>query len=161
MEEVKNEQTQSLAHTVETEKEEGEKKENVSLGKFKDVTSLLNAYNSLQSEFTKRCQRIKELVGAINSDKAEADVVETTEKTDTTTEETAPKTIAGGDGNDAENSSKKPDKAEILKEYLREVLGAKQQAVVMGSEGVGVKTPAHKPTTIEQAGMLAKEILNN
>ena len=159
--EENREQMEQTSHTAEAEKTTGEHNAEISLGKFKDVPSLLKAYNSLQSEFTKRCQRIKELEGAINSDKAEADVVETTEKTDTTTEETAPKTIAGGDGNDAENSSKKPDKAEILKEYLREVLGAKQQAVVMGSEGVGVKTPAHKPTTIEQAGMLAKEILNN
>ena len=31
------------------------------LGKFKDVKSLLNAYNALQSEFTRRCQRVKEL----------------------------------------------------------------------------------------------------
>lgn len=30
-------------------------------GKFKDVKSLLDAYNSLQSEFTRRCQRVKEL----------------------------------------------------------------------------------------------------
>ena len=31
------------------------------LGKFKDVKSLLNAYNALQSEFTILCQRVKEL----------------------------------------------------------------------------------------------------
>ncbi len=31
------------------------------LGKFKDVKSLLNAYNALQSEFTRRCQKVKEL----------------------------------------------------------------------------------------------------
>ncbi len=30
-------------------------------GKFKDAKSLLNAYNALQSEFTRRCQRVKEL----------------------------------------------------------------------------------------------------
>ncbi len=31
------------------------------LGRFKDVQALLNAYNALQSEFTRRCQRVKEL----------------------------------------------------------------------------------------------------
>ncbi len=31
------------------------------LGRFKDVKSLLNAYNALQSEFTRRCQKVKEL----------------------------------------------------------------------------------------------------
>ncbi len=30
-------------------------------GKFKDLKGLLNAYNALQSEFTRRCQRVKEL----------------------------------------------------------------------------------------------------
>ncbi len=30
-------------------------------GKFKDLKSLVNAYNALQSEFTRRCQRVKEL----------------------------------------------------------------------------------------------------
>ncbi len=30
-------------------------------GKFSDVKSLVDAYNSLQSEFTRRCQKIKEL----------------------------------------------------------------------------------------------------
>ena len=32
-----------------------------SLGKFKDVESLLKAYNNLQSEFTKKCQSLNEL----------------------------------------------------------------------------------------------------
>ena len=31
------------------------------LGKFKDVESLLSAYNSLQAEFTKKCQKLSEL----------------------------------------------------------------------------------------------------
>ena len=39
--------------------------EDVNLGKFKDVSSLLNAYNSLEAEFTRRSQRLKEMEGAI------------------------------------------------------------------------------------------------
>ena len=46
---------------------EEQEKSQVSLGKFKDVNALLSAYNSLQSEFTKRCQKIKELEGALES----------------------------------------------------------------------------------------------
>jgi len=34
-----------------------------SLGKFKDVESLMKAYNSLQAEFTKKSQRLSELEG--------------------------------------------------------------------------------------------------
>ncbi|MBO5926130.1 MAG: hypothetical protein J6Q38_01040 [Clostridia bacterium] len=36
-------------------------------GKFKDAKSLLNAYNALQSEFTRRCQKVKELEREIAS----------------------------------------------------------------------------------------------
>ena len=64
-----NEQTELTTHTAEAEQVKGEGKSEVSLGKFKDANALLNAYNSLQSEFTKRCQRVKELESALSVDK--------------------------------------------------------------------------------------------
>lgn len=39
---------------------------NGSLGKFKDTESLLSAYNSLQAEFTKKCQKLSEVTKKIN-----------------------------------------------------------------------------------------------
>lgn len=55
-----------------TKTEVQEKTEEVSLGKFRDAQTLLGAYNSLQAEFTKRCQRIKELEGLLTlGDKTE------------------------------------------------------------------------------------------
>ncbi len=53
------------AHTAGAEKVNGEGILPASLQKFKDVESLCKAYNSLESEFTKRCQRIKELEGKL------------------------------------------------------------------------------------------------
>ena len=47
------------SHTTAVDMELGD--ENLSLGKFKDVKSLFDAYNSLQAEFTRRCQKVKEL----------------------------------------------------------------------------------------------------
>ena len=38
-----------------------EKEEKSPLGKFKDVNALMQAYNSLQAEFTRRSQRLKQL----------------------------------------------------------------------------------------------------
>ena len=38
-----------------------ENQEGSILGKFKDAKTLLNAYNSLQSEFTRKCQKLAEL----------------------------------------------------------------------------------------------------
>ncbi len=36
-------------------------------GKFKDATSLLNSYNSLEREFTKKCQELKQLKEQLNN----------------------------------------------------------------------------------------------
>lgn len=115
----------------------------ISLGKFKDVNSLLNAYNSLQAEFTKRCQRLKELEGKVNADKTSVPSV----------------TEVGND--QAEKVLTEKEREEVLKGYLKEVLGSKQKALVMDGSGVGVRTPAGKPKTISEAGILAKEILQN
>ena len=75
MEQPNNEQTEISAHIAEAKEIKGEREKTVSFGKFKDAEALLAAYNSLQSEFTKRCQRIKELEAAtaLASDTANAD----------------------------------------------------------------------------------------
>lgn len=140
MEQQINEQTASKAHTVATEGSNGENKVEVSLGKFKDANALLSAYNSLQSEFTKRCQKIKELESALAVEKVST-------PTDCQLEKEVKQDIT------------EKDKEEILKGYLMELIGGKQKAIVMDGFGVGVKTPAERPKTIEQAGILAKELL--
>lgn len=143
MEEIKNEQTTHLTQPAEAEKEEGVENGLVSLGKFKDVGALLNAYNSLQSEFTKRCQKIKELEGKlVASDKTEVPPVQT-ESATTSQEDT---TFL--------------DKEKILKDYLLDVLGKKPSAIIMDGAGASVKTPVNRPKTIEEAGNLAKNLLN-
>ena len=143
MEEIKNEQTTLLTQTAEAEREEGGEKSEVSLGKFKDVGALLNAYNSLQSEFTKRCQKIKELESKIGSgDKTE--VPPTENKSATTSQE----------------NTTFMDKEKILKDYLLDVLGKKPSAIIMDGAGASVKTPVNRPTTIEEAGKLAQNLLS-
>lgn len=141
MNEQNGEQIAQSAHTEASEKITGASDNTVSLGKFKDVNALLDAYNSLQSEFTKRCQRLKELEGKLQVDKADAP----------TEEENVGKT---------QNAVvSEEDKNEILKDYVKSVMGLKQSAVIFTGAGIGVKTPADKPKSISEAGMLAKEIL--
>ena len=53
-------QTQAQTGEVDNTKEEAQKSEG-SHGKFKDADALLSAYNSLQAEFTRKCQRLAEL----------------------------------------------------------------------------------------------------
>ena len=145
MEEVKNEQISLETQTAEAEITKGEDKGEVSLGKFKDVGALLSAYNSLQSEFTKRCQKIKELESKINDDKVE--------------QKSIPSKEQSADQNQVDTTLM--DKEKFLKEYLLDVLGKKPSAIIMDGAGVGVKTPVNRPTTIEEAGKLAKKLLNN
>ena len=145
MEEFKNEQTLTTSQSAEAEENLGEQKESVSFGKFKDANSLLNAYNSLQSEFTKRCQRLKELEGEL----------ETSEKT------TVPQVETRGKEEETKRDITLEEKEDILKDYLKGVLNSKAKAVVLDGVGGGVKTPPNKPKTIAEAGKIFKEILEN
>ena len=136
MQEQVNEQIEVEKHTAGAEISiEGENKTDISLGKFKDVSALLSAYNSLQSEFTKRCQKIKELEGQINK-ALDAEVK-------------------------GEKIINELDKDEIVKDYLSKILSSKQTAIVINNDGGSVKAPIDKPKSIREAGMLAKNILKN
>ena len=143
MEEFKNEQTETtLESQNKTQSTEGSVVE-VSLGKFKDVSALLSAYNSLQAEFTKRCQRIKEL----ESQNTIVDKVNPTEVE--SAEQTAKK----------ERDTTHEEKEEVIKEYLKDLFGRRRGAIIMDGAGVGIKTPVRRPKTVRAAGELAKELL--
>ena len=142
MEELMNEQTEPQSHTAEAGENVGEANGEVSLGKFKDVKALQDAYSSLEAEFTKRCQKIKELESAlkeVDKEKSPTSLIVEQPKKDVTQEE----------------------KEKILKEYLSSVIGKKQTAIVMDGGGVGVKTPMSRPKSISEAGILAREIFEN
>lgn len=139
MDNLKNEQTEAVIETV-TENPVEEKSAEVSFGKFKDANALLNAYNSLQAEFTKRCQRIKELEGellAVDKVNPTGSLANAEKEQDTTPEE----------------------KDQVIREYLKDLLGRKRSAIVMDGAGVGVRTPVRRPKTVRAAGELAKELL--
>ncbi len=144
MEELKNEQTKTSLTSEEKEEKVEEKGAEVSLGKFKDVSALLSAYNSLQAEFTKRCQRIKELESqTLSADKS------------IPAEQVKAENIAE-EGRDTTPEEK--DKA--IKEYLKDLFGRRCGAIVMDGAGVGVKTPVRRPKTVRAAGELARELLD-
>ena len=141
MEELKNEQTDFKGiDTAGAEEVVSDQEEKVSLGKFKDVNALLSAYNSLQSEFTKRCQRLKEVEGQLSLRDKDAPPIKV-DKPIESSKDTTP-----------------IDREEIVKEYLRELIGKKQSAILLDGVGVGVKTPINRPKTISEAGTLAREL---
>lgn len=59
------------SHTAEADRSSGDDFKNISLEKFKDVSSLIKAYNCLEAEFTKRSQRLRQLEGECEAYKAE------------------------------------------------------------------------------------------
>ena len=62
---LNNEQLVLSSHTAGAEMDNGEGIKTVTKGKFKDSESLQKAYNSLEAEFTKRCQKLKQLEGEL------------------------------------------------------------------------------------------------
>ncbi len=142
-EEPKNEQAApEEAHAAEAENFTGEKKEAVSYGKFKNADALYAAYNSLQAEFTKRCQRLKELEAAAERTDKQSPVPERTEMPE-----------QKGEG------ITQREREEILKGYLKDILGQKTGAIIMDGAGTGLKTPVSRPKTVEEAGTLFKDLL--
>ena len=139
MNELKYEQTEDGSQVAEATEKTGEGGKAVSYGKFKDAEALLSAYNSLQAEFTKRCQRVKELETEIADKAAEKTAVPTDERN-----------VSGITPEDKEN---------VLRDYLKTVLGAKSNAIVMDGQGTGLKTPVNRPKTIREAGDLARQML--
>lgn len=122
---------------AEAEQVISEQEGTASFGKFKSAEALLNAYNSLQAEFTKRCQRIKELEDATNKEQSLV--------------EEKPHSSAQG--------TTLLEKQQILKDYLIQLESGKSDAIVMEAEGISVKVPYQKPKTIAEAGKLANELL--
>ena len=102
-----------------------------SIGKFKNTESLLNAYNSLQAEFTRKCQRLSELESKAQS---------TTENVE----------------DYIKNNQNLVGK--ILKHYVAEIQNNPSPVSISDSAGSGIPLMAPpKPTTMEEA----KEVVKN
>lgn len=115
--------------------------ENGSIGKFKDTESLLSAYNNLQAEFTRKCQKLSELE-SLQSQIAVPKINE---------EESIKNYI--------ENNKELKDT--ILKVYLEGLQNSNSPAVISNSFGSGIplKTPP-KPKNLEEAREVVRNLFN-
>lgn len=115
------------------------------LGKFESVDALLNAYKSLEAEFTRRSQRLKELEegnkarnmqGALSQDatKNREDFVNAAK-------------------NDVEV------KEAVIGEYLKTVFNGKTVPLIVG--GVSTPAPKNRPQSVKEAGALVKNFLKD
>lgn len=102
-----------------------------SIGKFKSTESLLNAYNNLQAEFTRKCQRLSEL---------EAQAQSTTENVEEYIKNN--QALVG----------------KILKHYVADIQNNPSPVSISDTAGSGIPLMAPpKPTTMEEA----KEVVKN
>lgn len=168
---------------------------NANFGKFKDAESLLKAYNSLESEFTKKSQRLAQLEGEKEKTEQEvakkAELEKRVEEFVTKFEAVKPfsgalkETLANVEGanleeealrllannyksaesyaNDSEflNNyifSNQEIKDRIVKDYLSNI-AQNSPIKVEGGKGSISLTPPKQPTTIQEAGRLAKSII--
>lgn len=122
----------------------------VSLGKFKDIQSLEKAYRSLQSEFTRKCQRLAELERHLESAADNGDPP-------------APPESLLEDGEFVERYilSNKAIFDRVLEKYLKELIKSQAPATVSGVRGMMPLTPPAKPRTIYEAGKLAEKMFKN
>ena len=116
--------------------------------KFKDVDALLQAYNSLQAEFTRRSQRLKELeTAALKNTPAPTATPAVTEGED------ASSTVEPAS---AEQSLQAEPTEEMRKRIIQEYLSdVKKSAIPLARGGVAVATPADNPKSIAEAGKMA------
>lgn len=115
------------------------------LGKFKDVDALLEAYTSLEAEFTRRSQRLKELERAV-TEAAPAQPA------------SQPPSPQAGQTDAPPLAVDEEYKAKIIAEYL--AAAAKNRGVPLISGGVNVPARRRTPSSVSEAGALAKEFLN-
>ncbi len=148
---MKDNQIRNEAVTADPAEAEGQDAA-AELGKFKDVKALMEAYQALEAEFTRRSQRLKELEA--NKDAQ------------------TPAAIAAENAEAPSHEAEKPDKAEItlsmlsdevknavIEEYLNGVFSKRGVPFVTG--GGAVATQRRTPSTLKEAGALANKLFSD
>ncbi len=134
-ENAENSALQATADTAEAEKNDAA----TELGKFESVSALLAAYKSLEAEFTRRSQRLKELEEGNKAREVSNEGAPSRESTD--------KGVDDGVKN------------AIIEEYLKTVASGKSVPLIVG--GVSSAAPRFAPKTVKEAGALAEKFLKN
>lgn len=143
---MKDNQTEKLqvtAEPAEAEKEEAA----AELGKFKDVKALMEAYNALEAEFTRRSQRLKELEA--NKEQSAPAIAENAEAPSREAEKTA----------DIRPVLTEEMKNAVIAEYLNGVRANRGVPIISG--GGAVTAVRRTPSDVREAGALARKLFEN
>lgn len=151
-----SEQTEADTHTAEADSNEGDKKAGASLKKFKNIESLLKAYENLEAEFTRKSQKLAELENLLSSSTS------TVENATAPAEPLITEQVLS-DSNFIEKNilTNKAIVDRVINEYLKELCKSKAPKTIMYDSGLTALTPSAKPKTIAEAGMMAEKILKS
>ncbi len=139
---------QATANAAEAEKEtNGEIA--AGLHKFKDVQTLIEAYQALEAEFTRRSQKLKELEASLANKEENAPA----QPENAQTPSPEAKNQAGG-----EKELTAEEKNAVIAEYLNGVCANRGVPFVTG--GGAVRAARVTPTTLREAGTLAKNFFD-
>lgn len=149
---MKDNQSEKLPVTAETAEAEN-KCAATELGKFKDVKALMEAYNALEAEFTRRSQRLREL--------------EANQELEANKEQSAPADAVNAEVpspeahtvTDARPVLTEEMKNAVIEEYLNGVRASRGVPIISG--GGAVTAVRRTPNNIREAGALAKKLFEN
>lgn len=119
-------------------------------GKFRDVEALMQAYQALEAEFTRRSQRLKELEA--NKEISAPDTTkENAEAPSQEAEKRAEENVVSPLSDEVKNA--------VIEEYLNGVVAKRGVPFVTG--GGAVAAQRRTPTTLKEAGALAGKLFSN
>lgn len=124
------------------------------LGKFKSVDALLDAYNSLEAEFTRRSQRLRELEGRSANGESGAGQKPAAAVLPTD----AGESVHSADGGPKDVAAAVPDelREKIIAQYLSKVRNEAPNVLAGGGSYVGA--PKARAKTLEGAARQAAEL---
>lgn len=147
---MKDNQLRNETVTADTA-EAGKNEAAAELGKFKDVKALMDAYQALEAEFTRRSQRLKELEASKEGEAPEAEAAANAE---------IPSQGAEKSGEGFSLSSLDDEvKNAVIEEYLSGVFSKRGVPFVTG--GGAVAAQRRTPATLKEAGALAGKLFSD
>ena len=127
-------------------------KESSNLGKFKDAQALLDAYNNLQSDYTKKCQALSSLQKNLKENEGEQPSPER-EKEDLSSEDRI-KLLQDYVYNNSDFRDK------LLAKYFDDIILPKSPRLIGSDRGSDtIVSPVSKPKTLEEAGKIVRDML--
>lgn len=139
---MKDNPTQNDKATANTAEAEERKEVAADLGKFKDVQALMQAYEALEAEFTRRSQRLKEL-----EESKERQTPAQTENAE----------VPSPEAKGAETLSEEMKKA-VIEEYLSGVCANRGVPIITG--GGAVSAVRRTASTLSEANALARKLFD-